>query len=75
MLIVVEAVIDGTTRRAVVPAEALSAYEARGWVAIGPTSEPTREPIESDGEAAARYAAESAALAALVKADKARGRA
>lgn len=70
-----EAVIDGETRRAVIPAESMPAHEARGWVAIGPTSEPTREPIESDGEAAARYAAESAALAALVKADKARGRA
>ncbi len=52
-------------RRAVIVADALSAHEARGWVAIGETTDPYREPICTDAEWLDIVAAAEAKLAAL----------
>lgn len=52
--------------RSVCAPEALSAWEARGWVALGGTSDPARDPIRTDAEQAAHDAAEAERIAALL---------
>ena len=51
--------------RAVIDRAAIRQHELRGWVAVGFTSEPTRDPILTDVEQAAQDAADAARLAAL----------
>lgn len=51
--------------RALSSPEALAAHEARGWVALGETTQPHLEPLRTDVEYAADQAAEQAHIAAL----------
>jgi hypothetical protein len=51
--------------RAVIDREAIRQYEARGWVPVGFTSEPTRDPVLTDAEAVALAAADAERLAKL----------
>jgi hypothetical protein len=62
-LVIENAGLDGA--RAVVDPVSIRQYEARGWVAVGFTSEPTREPCLTDVEQAALDAADAERLAAL----------
>lgn len=53
------------TPRALSSPEALSAHEARGWVALGETTQPYLEPLRTDVEFAADQQAEAEHIAAL----------
>lgn len=55
--------------RAVIDPVSLPDHEVRGWVPIGLCSEPTREPLLTDEEAAAVAAAEAKRIARLLKSD------
>jgi hypothetical protein len=57
---------DAPTTRAVIAVDALTTHEARGWVALGPCSDPLRDPIRTDQEQAAHDAAEAERIAALL---------
>lgn len=57
--------------RALIDPVALPQHEARGWVGVGPCSEPGREPLLTDAEQAAHDAAEAERVAALLKSDAA----
>lgn len=66
MLIVVENLTLGPApRRLVVSDEQLAFHEARGWVALGETTDPTRDPITTDVEHAEAETAFAARLASL----------
>ena len=56
--------LDGA--RAVIDTDALPEHELRGWVPVGPTSDPSRDPIRTDTEQAEHDAAEAARVAALL---------
>lgn len=56
--------LDGA--RAVIDTDALTTHEARGWVAVGPTSDRSRDPIRTDAEQAEHDAEEAARIAALL---------
>ena len=64
---------DEAPTRAVIAVEALVAHEARGWVALGPCSDPLRDPIRTDAEQLAHDAAEAERIAALLKPSRKRG--
>jgi hypothetical protein len=51
--------------RAVIDRVSIRQYELRGWVAVGFTSEPTRDPVLTDVEQAAQDAADAERLALL----------
>lgn len=51
--------------RAVIDTDALPTHEARGWVAVGETTDRNRDPIRSDVEHIADVAALTARIAAL----------
>lgn len=57
--------------RTVCHPDALSAWEGRGWVALGGTSDPARDPLRTDAEQATHDAAEAERIAALLKSDDA----
>lgn len=66
MLIVIEHTgLGSDVRRVVIDSDALAAHEARGWVALGETTDPYREPVCTDAEWADLAAAAAAKLAAL----------
>jgi hypothetical protein len=51
--------------------DALSAWEGRGWVAVGACTDPSRDPIRTDTEQAEHDQAEAERIAALLKSDAA----
>ena len=51
--------------RAVIDPVSIRQWELRGWVAVGYTSEPSRDPLLTDVEQAAQDAADAERLAAL----------
>lgn len=55
--------LDGA--RILAQPEAVTQWEARGWVALGPCSDPFRDPLRTDVEQADHDAAQAARLAAL----------
>ncbi len=57
--------------RALSTTDALSAWEGRGFTAVGGCSDPAREPLLTDTEQAAHDAAEAERIAALLKSDPA----
>ena len=59
--------LDGA--RSLSTIDALSAWEGRGWVALGACTDPAREPIQTDTEFAAAQAADAKRIAALLKSD------
>ncbi len=66
MLIVVENTTLGPDpRRIVINDGQLAFHEARGWVALGETTDPTRDPVRIDVEHIEAEAAHAARLAAL----------
>lgn len=66
-------VIENTAlnARALIDPVALPQHELRGWVGVGLCSEPSRDPLLTDTEAAAAAAAEAERIAALLKSDAA----
>ena len=52
--------------RAVIHPDALVQHEARGWAALGPISDPSRDPLLTDAEQADADAALAARVAALL---------
>lgn len=58
-------------QRAVIDPVSLPDLEVRGWVGVGRCSEPSRDPLLTDDEAAAAEAAEAARIAALLQSDAA----
>lgn len=58
------AALDGA--RILAHPDAIPQHEARGWVVVGPCSDPLRDPIRTDDEQAAFDASEAARLGALL---------
>lgn len=52
--------------RAVIDTDALRDHELRGWVAVGPISDPSRQPLRTDSEQADFDAAEAERIKALL---------
>ncbi len=52
--------------RALIDPDALRQHELRGWVGVGPCSDPFRDPIRTDAEQADFDAAEASRVAALL---------
>ena len=63
--------IGPETVRALSSPEALTSFEARGWVALGGCSDPARDPLRTDAEQLAYDKAERERIAALLKSDAA----
>ncbi len=65
MHVVIETDQFGDTRRLVTDSEHPTWHEARGWTALGETTDPYRDPVRTDAEYLEHLAAEKARLAAL----------
>lgn len=66
MLLVIEhPSLGDEPRRLVIDSEHLLWHESRGWVPLGETTDPNRDPIRTDVEWAEFYAAEQARIAAF----------
>lgn len=65
MLLVIETTQFGDDRRQVIDVEHLPWHEARGWTAVGETTDPNRDPVRTDAEWADFYASEQARIAAF----------
>jgi len=52
--------------RAVIDTDALPEHELRGWAAVGPISDRSRDPLRTDAEQAEFDAAEAARIEAIL---------